>query len=286
MLILPNRRRGFTLIEVMIALVTLLVVAGALHQLLLITQRLTRTQAHQMSLQSSVRAGYLVLTSELRELSTMPGGASDQNDILHIAPSALTYRAMRGLGFVCQTTTAGEIRIGRSDFSGHRDPQPGRDTAYVWTGGNAAELERSWTPVAVSGVSTAHACPGALGPGITLAVFSAAPVEGLEAGTPVRISEIMELRLYESEDQSWLGVRSVSAGEAIQPVAGPLSAGNGLRLEYLNASGAPTTNLQDIKSIRVALRGTVEAAGGGTEIPGRLEEELRSQVTLRNAARQ
>ena len=271
-----SRRRGFTLVEIVIALVIMLVVAGALHKLLVATQRLTLSQSQQVSLQSNVRAGSLAVANELRELSAVAGGAPEQNDILGIAPTAVTYRAMRGVGFVCRTPSASVIQINR--FSGHRDPQAGRDSAYVFVAAGPATGARFWLPLAITSVSTGAACPGNLGPGISLTVSNSAAVADLEVGTPVRITEIMELRLYRSEGHSWLGARSVSAGEAVQPVVGPLVDGEGFGLEYLSRLGVPTADPTSIASIRVRLRAVVEVPATGNR-----EEELITQVALRNA---
>ena len=282
MLTLP--RRGFTLAEVMVSLVLTLVVAGALYSLLVSTQRATRAQAGRVDLQANVRAGSLVVLSELRELSTATGGAGEQNDILVAGSTALVYRAMRGIGFICGTPSATAIRIARSTFTGHRDPQAGRDDALVFIDDSAAAgAEGSWLGTKIVSVATGAPCPGALGPGITLTLPAGASVAGLEAGTPIRIAEVMELRLYESEGRSWLGARSVSSGEAIQPLVGPLTKGSGFRLEYLDATGTPTADRTSIKSIRIALRGTTEGGGAGNSIP--VEEELITQVVLRNAVR-
>lgn len=277
-------RRGFTLVEVMVSLALTLVVTGALYSLLVSTQRITRAQGQRLDLQSSVRAGSLVVLSELRELSAETGGAGGQNDILVAGATALVYHAMRGIGFICGTPSATTIRIARSSFTGGRDPQAGRDEALIFIEDSAAAgAEDSWLGTSIVSVATGHACPGALGPGITLTVPAIASVAGLEAGTPVRIMEVMELRLYESEGRSWLGARSVSSGEAIQPLVGPLTNGSGFRLEYLDATGTPTADRTSIKSIRIALRGTTEGSGAGNSIP--VEEELVTQVVLRNAVR-
>lgn len=271
-------RRGVTLVELLMAVVTTLIVTGAVHNLLLSTLRAGREQANRVSLQANVRAASLVVVNELRELSTVAGGTADQNDILSIAPGAIMYRAARGIGFLCQASSGNELRIGRADFTGHRDPQAVRDAAYFFVEGGAdTGSADGWLPVAITGVSTSSSCPGVAGPGLTL-TLSATPAPGLTTGTPVRIYEIMELRIYQTGGSSWLGARSVSAGEVIQPIAGPLTDATGFRLEYLNGLGLPTTDLTSIKSIKVAVRGTVEPGSG----PG-LEEELRTQVTLRNA---
>jgi prepilin-type N-terminal cleavage/methylation domain-containing protein len=276
-------RRGFTLAEVMISLALTLVVAGALYSLLVSTQRVTRAQAQRLDLQSSVRAGSLIVVSELRELSANPGGTAEQNDILVAGPTALVYRAMRGIGFICGTPSATAIRLARSTFTGQRDPQAGRDDALVFIDSAAYGAEDSWLVRKIVSVATGAPCPGALGPGITLTVPVTASLAALEAGTPVRIAEVMELRLYESEGRSWLGARSVSSGEAIQPLVGPLTNGNGFRLEYLDATGTPSPDRTSIKSIRIALRGTTEGGSAGNSNP--VEEELITQVALRNAVR-
>jgi hypothetical protein len=46
----------------------------------------------------------------------------------------------------------------------------------------------------------------------------------------------MQLRLYLSLGQWWLGARSESAGEGVQPLAGPLEE-RGLELRYLDQRG-------------------------------------------------
>lgn len=285
-MLMPARRRGFTLPELMVATVLMLIVGGAAYQLLLTTQRLARAQVEQVSLQSSVRSGALVVTNELRELSTTVGGNRDQNDILRIAPSDITYRAMRGIGFICQSPTATQVRIGRLDFSGYRDPQATRDSAYVFIEGSADTGEDdAWLPLAITRVSAVAPCPGAAGPGITLTVPSAPVVAGLAVGTPVRIYEVMQLKLYQSEGSWWLGARSVSGGEAMQPVVGPLAEGNGFLLDYLDGRGAPTADLSAIKSIRFTVRGvSAEAVRSGGAEAVRAEDGLTTQVTLRNAS--
>lgn len=276
-------RRGFTLAELMIAVVLMLIVAGAGYQLLFTTQRLVLVQAEQVNLQSNVRGGAFVVANELRELSTMASGNGNQNDIVRIAPSDITYRAMRGIGFICQIPGATQIRIGRLDFSGYRDPQPIRDSAFVFLDGNPdTDADDTWLPLAITNVS-AGACPGTR-PGITLTVSSNPSLSGLEVGTPLRIYEIMQLKLYQSQGESWLGARSVSGGESIQPLLGPLADANGFELNYLDGQGAPTANPHAVKSIRFTVRGvSAEAVRSGGAEATRIEDELTTQVALRNA---
>ncbi len=281
-----TNRRGFTLIEIMMALTIMLLIMGAVYKLMISTQRVSRGQAERVSLQSNVRIGSLVVLNDLRELSTVTTGLPFQNDILTIAASDITYRGMRGIGFVCQTPTTTQIRISRSGFSGYRDPQAVRDGLYVFSEGDwKREGDDRWLPVGITAVSTATACPGAIGAGITLTTPNTAWLVDLPVGTPIRFYEVMQVRLHSNGGKSWLGARSVSANEVIQPVLGPLADGNGFLLRYFDANGNETTVRAAIKSIQVTLRGISDEAinAGADGGLGHVQEELVSQVALRNA---
>src|SRR4051812_8396021 len=277
------RRRGFTLVEIVIALALTLVVTGSIHRLLVTTHRLSRMQASQLDVQSNVRAGALVIAHELRELNAVDGGSTDQTDILSITATSITYRAARGIGFMCQPSMPGQIRIARRTFSGPRDPEALRDIAYLLVEADpAAGTPDTWLQLRITTVSTTSSCPGLAGPGISISTESSFPPTPV--GTPLRIYETMELKLYQSGGEWWLGARSVSAGEAIQPVIGPLAESDGLRLEYLDRAGIRTNDPAAVRSIIATLHGINNQALGASQAPT-LEEELVTQVTLRNAIR-
>jgi prepilin-type N-terminal cleavage/methylation domain-containing protein len=282
-----SSQRGFTLVEIMIAMGLTLLVTSALYRTLVSIQRLSRGQTERVSLQSNVRAGMLVLASELRELGTVTGGTSSRNDLITLAPDAVTYRAMRGIGFTCQVPTPTQVTVARGSFSGYRDPQPGRDSAFLFVEGSIETgQEATWLPVAVTAVSTATACPGGRGPGMTLTTGVTGALPPVEVGTPIRIYEVMELRLYRSEGEFWLGARSVSGGENIQPLVGPLIQGNGLLLEYLDRFGGRTGDLTAVAGIGLTVRGISQGvvnASGDQGTLARIQEELVTQVVLRNA---
>ena len=278
---IASPRRGFTRVELMLSMIMMLLVSGTLYRLLLSTQRISRAQAERIAVQSSLRGGALVVGNELRELSAALGGGSTQNDIQSLARDAVFYRAMRGFGYSCQALGPGLLRIGRAAFTGFRDPQPGRDSALVYAPALLGAADSGWTPMAVTSVSNSGTCPGAAGAGITLGVAAAVPVGALPAGTAVRIYEPMELASYRSDGQSWLGLRSLSTGEAIQPLFGPLEL-EGFRLEFVDATGSSTALPAAVRNIRVTLRAVGD---DGSQAPGGpVSEELTTLVGLRNAA--
>jgi prepilin-type N-terminal cleavage/methylation domain-containing protein len=274
---MPRACGGFTLPEVMLSAVLLSVVTGAVWQLLFATQRLSRLQSQHLAVQSHARNAATVIANELRELST-----NGENDLLSLTPTAITYRAMRGVGFSCQPATGTQLRLARATFSGYRDPQAGRDSAYVFLAADPnVQTDATWLPVSIRQVSSGP-CPGAVEPGITLTLESPLLPAGMPAGTAVRIYEVMELRLYRAEGKSWLGARSLSAGESIQPVLGPLAEESGLLLEYLDGYGETTNHPAAVRSVRFSVKttaATVQPRSIG------IEELLTGQVALRNSSR-
>jgi prepilin-type N-terminal cleavage/methylation domain-containing protein len=279
------QRRGFTLIEVLIALIIMGVVTGAIYRLLNSSQRLSLAQAEQVSLQSNVRTGSLVVPNELRELNTVLAGTLAQNDIIPpLDDDAITYRAMRGLGFVCQAPVAGELLIAQSTWTGLRAPDGTRDDVYLFDDKDVDEdSDDEWVQVDITGVSGAACGANAAYRLATAAVIPAA----VKMYTPVRLYEVMELKLYSVDGEWWLGARSVSTpGDVVQPVLGPLTA-EGFRLVYLDNNGVETADEKAIKSVRVTVRGLTEDAvrHGGFGAMGHPEDSLVTQVMLRNSIR-
>ncbi|MFL5450224.1 MAG: type II secretion system protein J [Gemmatimonadales bacterium] len=276
MLILAGRR-GFTLAETILAMVLLLMVSGSVYRMLLNTVRLARSQAEHIALQSSVRGAAVVVGNELRELSTAAGGSGTANDLLSLGPAAISYRAMRGFGYTCQMSETGLLRISRNAFFAYRDPQPGRDSALLYLSGTPTPADSGWVAVGISAVAGSTTC-GAGGSAISLTLPM--PIGSIPAGTPVRIYEPMELAAYQSDGQWWLGMRSLSSGEAIQPIFGPLAATEGFRLGYSDATQMPT----DIPGLVKGITATIRGSGTNHNSPaGPLTETLTTQITLKNA---
>ena len=119
-------RRGFTLVELMIGLILLLAVGAVTYQLLVNTQRVSRSQTQHIGMQDNGRSGALIIANELREAGydqltaaglaqlvtdgNLPGNAlaaGTNSDLRAIGPDSITYRAPRGLGFMCSFTQTG-----------------------------------------------------------------------------------------------------------------------------------------------------------------------------------
>ena len=166
------RRRGFTVVEAVIAIVLFGLVGQTLLGLLTTSQRLFRSQAERAALQATVRAGARFLTGELRGLS----GA----DLLAIAPDQLTYRAMRMTGVACRISPASVTLRPELTYS-YRSLVAGRDSLLLFVeGGPSSSDDDHWQAVPITGPPAAAACPDG---SAALALPAAVPPAAV-AGTP------------------------------------------------------------------------------------------------------
>src|SRR5213594_1611690 len=95
------RRRGFTLIELMVALVLLGIVAGGIYKVLVTNQQTYLAQTQRIDLQQNLRAGVTILPADFRELDPADG------DILLMSATQIQLRAMRQLSFLCTPPVLG-----------------------------------------------------------------------------------------------------------------------------------------------------------------------------------
>lgn len=278
-------RRGFTLVELLIAIVIFGIVSAAIYGLLTRTQRLTRTQAERSTMQANLRTGLGLVTSELRELNTN----ATQADIYAMNGTSIEYRGMRGLGFVCDIAED-YVRMPRATWDGYRDPVATRDRVMLFVEDDPdLATDDSWVERAVSTVSAENCSAG--GAGIRLDFGTDLPSDTLAmmtVGSPVRTFERMEIAQMSADGETWLGARSVSAGETLQPILGPLAA-SGVSFTYWTAeagTSTQTSTLTAVRSVRLVLRGVTEnivAAGAGTTPWARATDSLITDIRLRNA---
>jgi prepilin-type N-terminal cleavage/methylation domain-containing protein len=302
-----SARRGFTLVELAVALVLGLVIGGLVHRMLLHGQRLARAQAERMALQENVRVAALVLAGELGgigfdeitpEASAALGyPAAIRSDLISIEAGAVTYLAGRGAGSVCGASPGPtpEVVVTESSWESPRapratdsllvfvesDPTTGSDDAWIHLG--IVSAGGGSCPGGQAGIAVQVAAPVMLDPA-SLALVT--------PGSPVRLAEVMQMRYYQSGGKSWFGMRSVSTGEVISPVAGPLadsSAGvRGLTLVYRDAADGPTSDPAAVRAVEIALLGVTDQPIHDRDPHRALVDSLAltTRVAPRNALRQ
>jgi type II secretory pathway pseudopilin PulG len=251
--------RGYTLVELIVALVLGMVVLGAAGQVFLATQRFFRVQASALEVHEGLRAAVQVLTAELRELDPFGG------DIVALGADSISIRAARGLEFVCAPPdpVTGRIVVRSSLSSGYRAVDPARDRALVFRDGDGAtEDDDAWLDFGIASAGGAATCSdGAAASELRLAGAVRA-LDSVGLGAPVRWYERAVYRLYADETGAWwLGMRSFTGGAwaALSPVAGPLKHPLGLQLTYYDTAGAVTADPWRVARIALVVRGVGSA---------------------------
>jgi prepilin-type N-terminal cleavage/methylation domain-containing protein len=298
-----NTRRGFTLVELLVALVLLTIVLGAIYGMLNNTQRISRAQAEHIDMQSNMRAGTLIVPGELRAIGfdSIPT-VGIVPDLEALLPTSVQFRAFRSLGMVCQVLTGPDRLVvdttAVANYTQLRGPFASpRDSLMVFVEGDpTTTLDDRWVSRGITSVGTAT-CPngdGARSFQTSFAVTAPSndPVTSTQitVGSPIRTFELMEYRLYlDASGHYYLGALSVSNGDAVQPVLGPLSS-NGFHLTYYDSAGTAisTSTLADrqkVRAIQVALVGVstqaVTSSGYGTQ--QQAVDSVVTLVQLRNA---
>lgn len=269
------RSRGVTLVELLVAIVLLAIVGQTLLRLLTTAQRLFRAQSERAALQATVRAGAAFVSAELRPL--------DPADLLGIAADRVVYRAPRSTAVACRATRD-TIMLRRQPAWGYRSISATRDSLLLFVDGSPAGAEERWAVLPVTGPAGSGTCPDGVP---ALAVPTAVPsatLIGVVLDAPVLTFEVMEVRLYQSGGQYWLGSRSISGGETqVQPALGPLAV-NGLGLEPLTADGSPALTPSAVRMVDMLLRGVTDGAvAEGVGSPGVLLDSLTGAAEFRNA---
>ncbi len=281
-----GRRAGFTLIELMIAVVLAGIVLGSIYQTLQNNQRFYRSESQVLDVQQGVRAVAQLLPSELREVDAVAG------DIVAMGPDSITIRALRNTYFICAppVVAAGKIITRNSQVYGYRAVDPTRDRALVFRDGNTQRMsDDTWQDFSITSVVAGALCTDGTGAGTTMNL--AGPTSMLDSvtiGSPVRTYEQITYRLFvDSVGVGWLGVRSYVSGSwgAVQPVAGPLNSTGGLALTYYDSTGAVTAVATNVARIQLLVRGMSETPimiQGKRANLQKYQDSLTVLVALRN----
>ncbi len=299
-------RRGFTMVELMVALVLTLAVGGVTYGLLVNSQRVSRSQTEHVGMQDNVRSGALIVANELREVgydsvptavpALGPGNATN-SDLILMESGKLRYRAWRGIGFTCFPPAAAELRLETSTYMGVRQPQVNDSLVVYVERTNSTAQDDAWVHARVTAVVTNKPCTNgnaalALSIAYLAGTDGAAVTAAMVQGGPVRIYEAMEMKHYQSGTQWWLGMLSLNAGGVIQPVLGPLADStatqSGLVFRYLDRDRLVTTVPKNVREIQVTLKGVSDGAvrtGGGASSLAVDTLALTTNVALRNTLR-
>lgn len=270
--------RGFTLVELLLALVLAGTVLGALYGLLTSQFRTYSTVRERTDVHSSLRSAGALLAWELRGASA-PGG-----DLYDIQPQSLTLRSFQGTGVICRKHLVNAwyaLSATEGEWSAEAV-----DSALVFQPGATGTTDDAWRAVDVqdvddSPITALSTCAWPDGRAadlqLVLAPLSVAEMAAIAVGSPVRGYRQVTYGLYERDGRSWLGWELDGAWDVL---AGPLQDEDGLLFTYYDASGNPTTDPGAVSAVEVVLRAEsdrVARPGAGFE-----SDSLHMRLALRN----
>jgi hypothetical protein len=247
-------QRGNSLVELLSAVALTGVLAALTAKLLATTALTLRERSERMAAEHGLRVASGAVRGVLESLGEDSASGSD---LLSTEAAGFSARVTRAAGTVCGASPG--LLVARASppwWSAVRAPVSGRDS--ILAGELGAPL---WRVYGLRDPPHAALCPDG-------AAAIALPIEGdslalggIGPGSPIRIFESVELKLYNSAPDQWLGVRLLATGQAIQPFAGPF-APLGFGLSYEARDGLPTTAPAQVASVGFRLTALTERAGG------------------------
>jgi hypothetical protein len=247
-------RRGTTLAELLVALTLCGMLAALTARVLAMTALALRDRSERMAVEHGLRVAAGAVRATLESLGQDSASGSD---LLSTVGAGFSARATRAAGVACAVSPGLLVaRAAASWWSALRDPVEDRDSVL------AGSLEQpAWRVYALSAPPRAASCPdGTSAIALPIAGDSLA-LSGIGPGSPLRVFENVELRLYSSAPDQWLGVRLLATGQPIQPFAGPFAAA-GFGLAYESRDGLPATTPAEVTGVSFRLSGLTERAGG------------------------
>ncbi len=300
-----QRRRGVTLIELMITLVLLGIVAGGMMQIIVRQQKFYNGNSSVLGTRSNVRQGIAVFQSDLR-------GINPSLDVYtgYMKPTSLDFREPRGNSVVCafDKSTPDVIVVPPPVLSGGviltswlQKPELG-DSVLVYDPKGRAWVSAGYeitgtAPSEGSGSCTGIAPAADWSRGWKLTLKSDVQPnlpDTLAVGASVRFYRRATYALKQAADNEWyLGFSDCNPARATPcsdtiPIAGPYLAPDndppGLQLQYFDATGNPTTTPSALRRIDIALRsqGTTPVDMDG-RAKGFYRDSLKASLALRNA---
>ena len=295
-------RRGFSLVELLIAMVLLAIVTMGLYRALMTNQRVYQQQTQVIGLQQNMRAAAAILPQELREID-----ASD-SDITAMSATSLSVRAHRWTAVMCTPPVTGlGAGLGLQQLTNvpmviRAQPFFGRSTGINTTsdslfvryeGDDGTRKDDGWVigrPTNV--VAGAAACPPLglvpqAGQVVTVSLdFKGKPnfPTSIVNGDPVIGFEPVTYAL-DSIGTDWYVSLTNPSGR--QPLIGPLLA-NGLAFAYYDSTGVVTADRYKVARVDITLRAQtaqkIRARSGSNSLV-RMVDSVLTSVALRNNRR-
>ena len=310
-----NRRRGFTITELMVVIVLLGIVGGAIMNLLVKQQRFYRAENQVIANRSEIRQAAWTLPQDLLNAAS----SSKASDFKIANPDTLEFYATIGAGIICVKSSATLIKLppatlaSKAKFTDFLSLPVQNDGILVFNDSTNTNVstDDTWQTDTISSIDSAAAstnCPSSTGYtqaadasqysyAITLAHNLST---NIAVGSPVRIIRRVRYELKKNaSDNTWYLYYNTCAfysttacKDNMQPVAGPFLANSGdaatagVQFQYYDTTGTATTNLARIARVRMTVRGQtsqkVNLVGLGSNTVAYKKDTMYVDVAIRN----
>lgn len=297
-----RERAGFTLTEIMVALVLLGIVATGIMTVVTRQQQFYRSATEVIDTRQQIRQAAAVVPVDIRGVSSVGG------DILNMTDSSLDVRGNIGSAIVCSHTansvTIPPISLANSRYFTTFLTRPKlNDVLIIFDDKDPGNQDDDWIPYTISNIdSTTSGCgsftdsTGDVGKYRYVYTFSSPLSATITDGAPLRMARGVKYSLYKSASDGlwWMGYRECrgdgSGCGAVQPVSGPYkpyvagdTIASGVNFVYRDSTGAITANKANVARVEMFIHGQTQAAvalGGGKIAP--YSDYMKVTIALRN----
>jgi prepilin-type N-terminal cleavage/methylation domain-containing protein len=309
-----SRRRGMTLLELLISLVLVGLMGGLIVGFLLKQERFYAGANEILQTRTQVRQASVLLPNDLRAISSPAG------DIYTMTDTSIEFRSTFGSSYLCRSDKVNSkimlppVTLAKNNQLTNWSVQPTfNDSVAIYDDGanSSSSTDDAWSistitgiGLVVSDVSTGCQSTSGLMKSTDVSstnpsfAFTLSPSQSatVSTGAAVRFFKKVHYSFYKAADNQWyIGyydcrTARVPVCNTIQPIAGPLrpyTAGHpelaGLRFTYYDATGAVTATKTAVRRISILFQGegtnTIQLSGGS---PVTFRDSLRVEVGLRN----
>src|SRR4051812_27739563 len=292
----PLGREGFTLVEVLVAMVLAVLLGGVIFQVVRGEGRFAMVQSARQEVHQNARGALEILSSELRAAQAYGLVQADANGISFLVP--------RAWGVACSGGGAPQRFALFPHLPRGRAPVFEGKTASGVLGNVGTDALPNWSPnpnpvagnrATVTGIVTldlnaaGNACinirPNGDGATIRGVTINGTNLPAVPEGNTLYLYQWVRYDVAQDGTEWWIR-RSLGVGDGTtqQPLAGPLTGADGLQLTYYQSDGtvlaAPGNTLANLRLVaRVGIK--VKAA---SRTQGRTNQvdSLSASVQLRN----
>jgi prepilin-type N-terminal cleavage/methylation domain-containing protein len=312
-----DRRRGMTLIEIMISLVLLGIVGGVVMRVITRQQRFYQGVNQIMAQRGQLRQATAVLPVDLRSLSSVG------DDILAATDSSMEFMVNVGTGVVCELVDGKQVALppetlasGQvlTSFYGYGNPDVTKYSysVYIYNdssiAGNEDDRWQKFSLVAMHGdvsrCALSFTTAGDAGKNRPIIEVSSTEPNDLltggplsryiEVGAPVRVMKRVRYALFQDTDSKWyLGFANwnaaTSAYGSLSAVSGPYDpygTASGFAFRYYDvdgneiASGANTANREKIARVDLVARARTSSNVRAEGIQGGVKQQYRDSLAV------